>query len=524
MPAANPVKRVYPCRFGEYVLAGPLGDGGGAVDVWLALQGPPRHEIPRVIKCISPSDPAQKELLDKRFKQRAAIALRLQHATIATTFATGYAGDEFYIVEEFVDGKDLVDLPKREISVPMAVHICIQVARALTYVHNFDDLGLVHRDVAPANIRVGFNGEVKLLDFGLATSPTHAGLTRTGAGFGRTAYAAPEVLAGSRADRRSDLYSLGVVLWELLAKRNFLETKVQALQKSQDSGLPALAPSRWNASVSPELDAAVLRAIADAPAKRFARMEEFDAALRTALPRAFSGEHAVKTLISELPSAEADKAVTRARLQAAEAFLRSGTTETFDRPRRRRAVVAAVIACIAVVTAGGVAALMRWQASRENPFARAPAMPTEEPRARSVADATHVVVEAPSPVHTEVVEPPALETSGAARPRRSVKRSEKSVVRTEPAAAPTPHAEVARVEEAEAAFATGRFAEALKLSSEAANTARDPRVKSRAFYLWGSALLALGRRHEAEAPLKQALGLDPSNQAAAKKLELARQE
>ena len=164
-----------------------------------------------------------------RFLDEAKVVLRLSHANLVPTFDAGEHDGQLFIAMELVEGKDLRDIwnacvqTRTRIPLDVALHLGREIARALAYVHSYGDLHLVHRDVAPPNILISYFGEIKLTDFGLARSVLKQEHTAPGVVFGRASYLAPEQARGEVADARTDIYSLGIVLWELLTGHQYLQ-------------------------------------------------------------------------------------------------------------------------------------------------------------------------------------------------------------------------------------------------------------------------------------------------------------
>jgi serine/threonine protein kinase len=274
----------YPRRFGKYVLLKPMARGGMG-EIYLAATGDAGFDKFCVIKKIIPerSDRAKAQ----RFLDEAKVVLRLSHANLVPTFDAGEIDGEFFIAMDLVEGKDLREIWNRcvrtrtRIPLDVALHIGREVARALSYVHGYGDLKLVHRDVAPPNILLSYFGEVKLTDFGLARSVLKKEQTAPGVVFGRASYLAPEQARGEVADARTDVYSLGIVLWELLTGNQYLQlanldpaTAMSLVRHPQPQTPSAKAP--W---ITPALDKMLMRALAPARDDRFQSAEEMRQAL-----------------------------------------------------------------------------------------------------------------------------------------------------------------------------------------------------------------------------------------------------
>jgi eukaryotic-like serine/threonine-protein kinase len=216
---------------------------------------------------------------------------------------------------EWVEGKDLREVWNRcvrvrhRIPLEVALLVAREVARSLSYVHTYGELNLVHRDVAPPNIMLAYNGDVKLTDFGLARSALKEEHTQPGVVFGRAAYLAPEQARGEVADPCTDVYSLAVVLWELLTGHQYLQ--IAGLDPAAALALvrhpkptPPSSRAPW---VTPALDNVVMRALAPDRAKRFQSAEEFRLALSEAIAEAAPRTDSAR--VSELMHAIYQKAM-----------------------------------------------------------------------------------------------------------------------------------------------------------------------------------------------------------------------
>ena len=239
-------------RLGPYLLLRTSGAGGmGRIDLCLRAQPGGIAKL-CVLKRMHAELRSREQ--DARFRREANIALQLSHGAIAQTVGVEEIDGELLLLQELVHGVDVRLLETRlatageRVPLAIAVHVVSEIARALAYAHAFGDLGIVHRDVTPDNVMLAFSGEVKLVDFGIARSNVDATLTSTGHIVGRPTYTAPEVWDGAQADRRADIYSLGVVLWQLLTGRRLEDVRVSGANR-------APAPSTHNPEVPARLDA-----------------------------------------------------------------------------------------------------------------------------------------------------------------------------------------------------------------------------------------------------------------------------
>ena len=266
----------------KYRLTEKIGSGGMA-EVFRAVgEGPAAFERPFVVKRIHPRLSGQPEFV-RMFVDEANISARLIHPNIVQVFEFASQDGSYYLVMEPVEGIDMawllrrrIDKPSEQLSPAFVAEVGRQVCRGLDFAHTLTDadgtpLGIVHRDVTPPNIMVSWNGDVKILDFGLARAAQALRLHQSDAGMvrGKMSYLAPELLDGATADARSDLFSLGVVLHELLSgQRLFVgESDFDTLKLVQTMTIPR--PSTRNSGVKPALDGVVMRALERDPARRY---------------------------------------------------------------------------------------------------------------------------------------------------------------------------------------------------------------------------------------------------------------
>jgi serine/threonine protein kinase len=275
----------FPRRFGPYVLVKPLARGGmGAL--YLALRGQAGMDKLCVVKTALP------HLADRgylqRFRDEAKVVVRLSHGNLVTVFDAGEVKSELFLAMDFIEGKDLRAVWNRcaqkgtAFPIAVAVHLIKELARGLAYAHSFEGLSLVHRDVSPPNVLLSYTGEVKLTDFGLATSTLKLEKTAPGVIYGKVSYMSPEQARGEPLDGRTDIYSAGVMLWEMLTGRQLFPPggRDPAGAESEDDLLERVRrpmitpPSQRTSRVPAELDAICARALDLNPATRYQTGEE----------------------------------------------------------------------------------------------------------------------------------------------------------------------------------------------------------------------------------------------------------
>jgi len=274
--------------FGRYELIRKIA-AGGMGQVLLARKGAEGFEKLVVIKRILPHLVEDEEFFTM-FIDEAKITMRLDHPNIARINEFGVENNVHYIEMEYVAGEDLKRLEKvsnaSQTAVPLGVilRVIADAAAGLDFAHKAKDskgapLGLVHRDVSPQNVLIGFDGSVKLIDFGVAKAMGRAQHTATGILKGKFPYMSPEQADGLELDPRSDVFSLGIVLWEqLTGKRLFKGDNDLATQRLVKAAVVP-PPSSIDPSITPELDAIVLKALTKDAKDRYADAGAFRMAL-----------------------------------------------------------------------------------------------------------------------------------------------------------------------------------------------------------------------------------------------------
>lgn len=257
---------------GQYYLLEKIAQGGMA-EIYKGLAYD-LHGIKRtvVIKKILPQAAANKEFIDMLVAE-AKIAVILSHGNIAQIYDLGKAGENYFIVMEYVEGRSVSQLMKQcaatdqRIPLPLACYLITEIAAGLDYMHRRADehghpLHIIHRDVSPQNVIVSYSGTVKIIDFGIAKARTKLETTDIGILKGKFAYMSPEQAEGNPVDHRSDLFSLGVILYEMLTGQRLFKAKEnrETLRNVRKAVVPI--PSSVRPDLPPELDQIVARALA----------------------------------------------------------------------------------------------------------------------------------------------------------------------------------------------------------------------------------------------------------------------
>ncbi|MDP9003056.1 MAG: serine/threonine protein kinase [Myxococcota bacterium] len=255
-------------------------ESGGMAEVFRAesegLQGF-RKQV--AIKRVLPHLSSKKKFISM-FLDEARLSAQLSHSNCVQVFDIGVGDNAFFIVMEFVDGANLKAIIEhlkkhgRDFPVEAAVYISLELCKGLAYAHELTDphgvpLHIVHRDMSPPNVLITKYGEVKVVDFGLAKANSQLERSEPGIIKGKFSYLSPEAAMAQEVDARTDVFAVGIILWELLSgRRLFLgDSDFQTVKKVQTSEVPSI--SQINTRVSPELERIIARALAREPAQRY---------------------------------------------------------------------------------------------------------------------------------------------------------------------------------------------------------------------------------------------------------------
>lgn len=258
--------------FGKFLLLEKIAAGGMA-EVFMA-RAPGASGIGKIIsmKRILPQFSDNQDFLDM-FKTEAKIAINLTHNNVVSIYEFGIEKEQLFLTMEYVEGKNLRQLlnslknKKKKLSIDQIVYIIKEVASGLDHAHRCIDgstgkpLNIIHRDMSPQNVMASFEGEVKIVDFGIAKAESQIEKTKAGTLKGKFGYMSPEQAQGLEVDIRTDIFSLGIVLWEMLAgERLFISNnEINTLRKIRDCNVPSL--KKINPNIHPELERIVNKSL-----------------------------------------------------------------------------------------------------------------------------------------------------------------------------------------------------------------------------------------------------------------------
>ena len=297
---------------GRYRVVDEIGVGGMASVHLGRMDGPGGFQKWVAIKRIHPHLVEDDQFVDM-FLDEARIAAGINHANVAQVFDLGKDDNTYWIAMEYLHGEPLREVMRRaeerhmRIMPDLAARICADAADGLHAAHelrgkNGQLLGLVHRDVTPHNLFLTYEGYTKVVDFGIAKVADRLSSTRAGTLKGKLAYMSPEQVRGAEVDRTTDIFALGVVLWELTTNQRLfrMDTDLDTLEKVQACVVPP--PSTIIPGYPPELEACVMKALSKRKQDRFATAREFSRALQAFLMRSgsFCGPEEVGSFVRQV--------------------------------------------------------------------------------------------------------------------------------------------------------------------------------------------------------------------------------
>src|SRR6478752_7295204 len=276
----QPGSALDPTPFGKYLLMGMIARGGMAEVYRAKARNGATGLGDRLlaIKCMRPQLAKESRFVEM-FIREGKLAVLLDNDSIVRTFEIGRIEGRYFIAMEYIGGKDLTQILRRcqesnqRIPVPHACYIAAKMSEGLHYAHTRADsdgrpLNIVNRDVSPSNVRISFDGDVKLLDFGIAQAlmkfTSEIGILK-----GKFSYMSPEQIRGMPLDARTDVFSAGIILHEMLTTEKLFrgDTEFALMEKVRKAEVPP--PSNFNRRVTPELDAISLKALARDVADRY---------------------------------------------------------------------------------------------------------------------------------------------------------------------------------------------------------------------------------------------------------------
>jgi serine/threonine protein kinase len=416
-----------PARIGRYSIVAPLGTGGMAEVLLARMTGPGGFDKPVVVKRILPHL-AERDEHRAMFLDEARIVAGIDHPGVVTVFDFGESEQGLYLVMEYLHGQTLAALRRRcrerkqLLDALIAAYIVAEAADGLHAAHEYADAdgvpqNVVHRDVSPQNLFLLYSGAVKVIDFGIAKATGRQTKTATNTMKGKYAYMAPEQCDGSGVDRRTDVFALGIVLFELLTGRRLFrrENELETVRAICLEPIPS--PAQVMPGVPASLDAICARALARSPNDRYPTA----AALRHDLQQAIAELGAdrqpreeLATMLREWFEPEREQGSELLRRRPIEA-----PTTTGMRAARTRSRLPWIAGGAAVVALGAIGAIYAWprEPSPAPVHSASPARDMEpEPAAEPAAPAELLPPAEPPPIEPAAIEPAAIEPPAALEP------------------------------------------------------------------------------------------------------------
>ena len=349
-------------KFGQYILLDKVGSGGMAELFKSKKVGIEGFERVLAIKRILPHLSSDEEFIDM-FIAEAKLVARLSHKNITQVYDFGKIEQNYFIAMEYIRGKDLRGILKKcnekniKFPIPLAVFIAKEVASGLSYAHRQKDssgknLNIIHRDVSPQNILISYEGDVKVVDFGIAKAGSQS-RTTTGVLKGKLSYMSPEQAWGKTIDHRSDIFAIGIVLYEMLTGERLFkgDSEINTLEKVRAAQIDPL-PSSINAGLPAELEAKLLKALAREVIERYQNASDLEADLGNILFELLRADPALslKQFMHSLFKAEIEAELKKETMMV---------EETISMPLEKES--------LAVQAAGQTAALRQREAQKPAP-------------------------------------------------------------------------------------------------------------------------------------------------------------
>jgi serine/threonine protein kinase len=276
-------------RFGKYLILDHLVDGGMAKICRAKFLGEQASKVV-AIKMVQPQF-SKDESFKTMFMDEVKLTFGLLHPNIIQTYDYGMHNDQLFVAMEYCDGRNLKEyldkLKQRKFVFPVeiTVYIITQICQGLHYAHTLTDkmtgkdANIVHRDISPHNVMLSYEGNIKVIDFGIAKAESNSESTQAGTIKGKLSYLAPEYLEGMELDPRYDLFAVGITMWEMLCSRKLFKANndLAVLKKIQECKVPP--PSSINPNVPKELDEIILKALSRDRTKRHENMDQLNRAL-----------------------------------------------------------------------------------------------------------------------------------------------------------------------------------------------------------------------------------------------------
>jgi len=415
-------------RLGQYEIREEIGRGGMAT-VYKAYQPSLGRYV--AVKVLPPYH-ADADIFIARFIREARAVARLEHPHILPIYDFGREGELSYIVTKYVEGGTLKDRLGQPFDLRQAASIVTQVASALDYAH---DQGIIHRDVKPSNILLDHGEWALLTDFGLAKMiGASVRITGSGVGIGTPAYMSPEQGQGLEVDRRSDVYSLGVILYEMLTGRTPYEADSPLSVMVQHITKPLPLPRAVNPDIPAAVERVMIKALVKDPAYRYACAGDLAIALQAAVAQ-------VEATPTVKPSPEAETMTGAAVPPPPQEPPQSPPPpakppKTTESPRRRNRIVAAVITSVAILALAVAGCVVIWTLIRPTPATPTPTFTVAQALTATTQAAGIIAI--PSPTATTEATATLLIKTTATPPTATPRPTDTPTLSPTPSPSPSP--------------------------------------------------------------------------------------